>query len=397
MATIIGYWDCAYCGSKKLLGTLQDCPNCGRKRPRSTKFYMSGEDVDIKDITSEATVREFSRRKADWVCPYCDGLNSSLEELCTSCGAGKTDHTYFDEHRPEPNTEAKSIKQLAVDLHMNEITPELPIDEELEPKYVEYIEADLQATEIIHKTFSREQAKPRIPIKQILTYSLIGLLLIASLVGIVYLCIPKQVSLEVQAIEWYYNQTVEECQTFVEEGWSLPYNARKLTSERRWYGTEQVLDYYDTETYTVREITGYERVQDGYTYEDNGNGTFDKQPKYKNEPVYEYVTKTRQVPVYKDEDVYKTWYKYEIDRWITVRHVDSAGTTHDTYWAEVALAEKERSVRGAQTYIIRARLVDNEDQSLKEFHMSEAEWRQVNPGDIIECDVYITGNIKLKE
>ena len=39
---VMGYWDCQYCNSKKIKGTLRECPHCSHPRDSHTKFYMSG-------------------------------------------------------------------------------------------------------------------------------------------------------------------------------------------------------------------------------------------------------------------------------------------------------------------------------------------------------------------
>ena len=51
MATIMGYWDCSYCDKKRILGTEQECPGCGNQRDKDTRFYMSGEDILLEDIS----------------------------------------------------------------------------------------------------------------------------------------------------------------------------------------------------------------------------------------------------------------------------------------------------------------------------------------------------------
>jgi len=35
---VMGYWDCEYCGTHKIKGTLHDCPNCGRQEVKKFAF-----------------------------------------------------------------------------------------------------------------------------------------------------------------------------------------------------------------------------------------------------------------------------------------------------------------------------------------------------------------------
>lgn len=81
----MGYWDCPYCSTKKIPGSDRDCPNCGKPRSASTEFYLDdNEPVVYVDKETEQQVR---LRGRDWVCEYCDSLNSGLDRTCKSCGA----------------------------------------------------------------------------------------------------------------------------------------------------------------------------------------------------------------------------------------------------------------------------------------------------------------------
>ena len=46
---VMGYWDCPVCQTKKIKGTLRDCPNCGAPRGKDVKFYMDGEDLRLTE------------------------------------------------------------------------------------------------------------------------------------------------------------------------------------------------------------------------------------------------------------------------------------------------------------------------------------------------------------
>ena len=39
---VMGYWDCPVCQTKKIKGTVRDCPNCGAPRGKDVRFYMDG-------------------------------------------------------------------------------------------------------------------------------------------------------------------------------------------------------------------------------------------------------------------------------------------------------------------------------------------------------------------
>ena len=109
---VMGYWDCPVCQTKKIKGTVRDCPNCGAPRGKDVRFYMDGEDVRL---TEEEEKKK--GKGADWMCEFCGAYNSALSTSCTSCGAEKTTKSYFDiqkekeEPKPQPQKPADVPKK----------------------------------------------------------------------------------------------------------------------------------------------------------------------------------------------------------------------------------------------------------------------------------------------
>lgn len=81
----MGYWDCPYCSTKKIPGSDRDCPNCGKPRSASTEFYLDDNEPVV--YVNKETEQQVRLRGRDWVCEYCDSLNSGLDRTCKSCGA----------------------------------------------------------------------------------------------------------------------------------------------------------------------------------------------------------------------------------------------------------------------------------------------------------------------
>lgn len=104
---IMGYWDCKQCGTKKIKGTLRDCPSCGMPRGKDVKFYMSGPDIELTDEEKET-----KGKGADWLCKCCGSFNSALDDTCTSCGAERTSDDYFSvKKKQEEEKESASIEE----------------------------------------------------------------------------------------------------------------------------------------------------------------------------------------------------------------------------------------------------------------------------------------------
>ena len=88
---IEGYWDCAYCGAKGILGRYRDCPSCGKPRGEDTVFYHDPpNEQNVVENPEEVS------READWHCEFCDSLNPASAKFCESCGSPRTDKTYFE-------------------------------------------------------------------------------------------------------------------------------------------------------------------------------------------------------------------------------------------------------------------------------------------------------------
>jgi hypothetical protein len=73
-------WDCAYCGTRKLLGkTHRFCPKCGAPQD-SEKRYFPSEDEKV-------AVEDHVYVGADKLCSACGTAMSAKAVHCTQCGA----------------------------------------------------------------------------------------------------------------------------------------------------------------------------------------------------------------------------------------------------------------------------------------------------------------------
>ncbi len=73
-------WDCAYCGTTKLLGHSQrHCATCGAAQDPSRRYFPSDAD--------KVRVHEHRFVGADVACPACRQPMSRAAACCTSCGS----------------------------------------------------------------------------------------------------------------------------------------------------------------------------------------------------------------------------------------------------------------------------------------------------------------------
>ncbi len=73
-------WDCAYCGTRRLLGkTHRFCPACGAPQDPARRYFPSDEE--------KVAVRDHVYVGADRSCASCGSAMSAKAAHCTQCGA----------------------------------------------------------------------------------------------------------------------------------------------------------------------------------------------------------------------------------------------------------------------------------------------------------------------
>lgn len=353
---VMGYWDCQYCGTSHIKGTKRDCPNCDHPRDAGVKFYM--DESNVQYLTPEEA--KTKGKGADWLCSFCNNLNSVLDNECKSCGASKEDSekNYFE-------IKQERMKQKSTD------KPDTEIYKELKPE-------------------SREESPvtEEKPYKQ--WFRKIGIFLLTFLIctGLIYAVLPKTKEFIPQSFEWNYEINVESLETVDESDWTLPSEARLKNTKQEFHHYQQVLDHYETKTrtYTVQVPDGYDI---SYSYSDNGDGTFSqhetKTPKYRSETK----TETYQDPVYRQDPVYQTKYYYEIDKWLHKRYVETSGTDKKPYWGELNLEEKEREGKHKETYHVKGTVKGE----IKTYSCSKEIWEQLEKGGTYKVSVSPGGEI----
>ena len=289
---VMKYWDCEFCGTKKIKGIYRECANCGLPRSENTTFYLSDE---IEYLTEEES--KTKGKGADWVCAFCKSLNSTLDSNCKSCGASREDSTknYFQAQ------EEKKRKQAEKDFKKIE--------------YQKSLDNNDDSSKINSYTLNEPDNKLQsIPFLNKINWKWIagGFASLLLIILVIWAMIPKTEIIEVVDCSWEYNIGIEAEELVEDSGWVLPPEAEELLYTREEiHHYDPVLDHYETRerTYTEQVLDGYDIT---YTYTDNGDGTATqhetKTPKYKSVTR----TETYQEPIYKDVPVTQTKYYYTI-------------------------------------------------------------------------------------
>ena len=368
---ILGYWDCEYCGTKKIKGNVKSCPNCGRPVGDDIKYYIDKNDITyVKD--------EEVPKSEEWRCNYCGSYNRFDVKECMNCGAGRNEEnkTYTQIHDTQQENETERFEK--------EI-------EEYEARYNPYhFNSSILA--------AKEKILPSVTsfIKDNHKKIIISLLAIIVVISVIFLLIPKERTLVITGFSWQRSIVIDKYQTVHEDDWYLPPTARlRYTREEIRSYNKEIVGYED-ETYTEREIVGYKEVVRGYR--DLGNGYFEEITS--SEPVYEYVTKTRTVPKYEDIPVYATKYYFDIDKYVYFRTVETSGLDKSPYWPEEPEEKTnpkigdERVSSKNEVYKISAYIPDK-IEDVHEYSLNFKDWNALKEGDTINCKVYITGYIEI--
>lgn len=281
---IYEYWDCDKCGKKEIRGDVRACPSCGSPRNESIKFYrLEGKEEKVEDLKKA----EELKAGADWLCSFCNTLNSITKDSCVSCGSSKADSekNYFDIQKSK---EAKNQKQNFV-----------------------------------------EQPKSTSSFKKIITWALAGLS--TCIGGICLLTKTHDVKFQVKSVKWEITVPVSRYVRSEKIDWE-----DSLTGEniQRITTTKEIRSYEDRQVGTKTEkYTDSESYQSGTkrecntSYESTGSGASKKVTKCDSVPTYSSrnVTKTRTVPVYQKFPIYANKIKYQSSSFSFLRNFTLSG------------------------------------------------------------------------
>lgn len=348
----MGYWNCNYCNTKNIAGNIRDCPNCGQPRGTDTKFHinMSGPQTHINNSEAES----IRKRGADWICPYCNSLNSNETSECISCGSNKSEstHNYFTQHENENNR--------SYDNH--------------------------ETTRVIAAN-SQQNHKFQYNIKPIILCIAIIFAVIAVISLAVNIFTPKEIQFRINSFQWSRSIDIEHYITVNESDWYVPSGGRIQYTRSEIHHYESTIDHYEQRTRDV--IDYYEEVVVGY--QDLGNGYFEEITEQR--PVYK--TEYYDEPIYKDVPVYDTKYYYEIERWRHSRTINTSGYDHNAYWGKLDLADNEREANRSSEYKITGIIVSKDET--KTFTVSESDWNEMQEDNTYTLIVTINNHAQIKK
>lgn len=326
------YWDCDKCGQKAIRGDIRTCPSCGNARNENIKFYlMEGKEEKVED---KAQAEKF-KAGADWLCSFCETLNSVTDKNCLSCGATQesSKKNYFEVQK----------------------------------------EKELKAAKKVEKTKPVEPPKKPFNWKK---FSIWAVAILGSCITSLYfLGKTHNVSFQVVDVAWERTIPVMRYTTVQQSDWEGELKGDDIVKLK---STQEIRSYEDrqvgtkTETYTESEqYQSGSRKECHTSYESTGSGASKKKTTCDNVPTYSSrtVTKRRTVPVYQKFPVYGTKVIYTANIYTPLREDTLKGKDNEPRWPDVKLGtgvNNKEDTKGEPraTYIVELKKVNPEDKAI---------------------------------
>lgn len=364
----LGAWDCRYCGTKKILGNIFECPRCGHPRHKGVRFYQ----IPDGPIVTKEIQKQLGSGNPNWYCEHCGCGNRDIETLCIDCGAPKGSSPshevkiYRNVNAPKSTKEAeildpdgkswienKAESQYA-HLTSTEELQEIEFydhswDEEepkedyvLQPTIVSSDEDGNITSKLFTSMFNRYFPQKKIPLN-FKKYGLIALSILLSL------------SLVFLGYQIFFN-THKESVTIAKYSWEQKIILEKYSAERESSWSSHPPQAYDIDV--VSKDTGQDiMIHDGWitvsyigtcsqsVYNsrtcsqtvDNGDGSFstDTYECGSYDTQYYSCTQTRQEEIFHYEDIWDNYYTYTIDKWVFVNEFPTSGSDKSPFYAYI--------------------------------------------------------------
>lgn len=362
---IEGLWDCTYCNTKNIGGSIRECPNCGKPRDDNTKYCMPKDKAKFNYLNEEEAAK--ITRKPDWWCLYCGSYNSDNKTHCESCGAERTAENpdYFS------NIEKMEAKKQS---H----SEEYEVQETPTYNYVEksYYSSNTKRKE---ENFFSKNWK---------WFIIIPIILSVVIGAICLIFIPREENITINDIRWERSISIEQYKTVEESDWSVPEGGRILYTKQEIAGYEQVFDHYEEKSREIEKETWVGTEVYVVGHENLGNGYFEEITEIEDVYDYYYETEVYEEPVYRNEPIYGTKYYYEIERWVYERSVKTSGLDKKPYWGELNLNSDERESSKTEYYYI---AYINEKGKKKELSLKYEQWKELEVGDTVKIKKSLFG------
>lgn len=326
---IFEYWDCDKCGQKAIRGDIRNCPSCGNPRNESIRFYrIEGKEEKVTDSKQA----DAFKAGADWLCSFCETLNSILENNCKSCGASKesSEKNYFD------------------------VLNEKKKKEEL-----------------------KKEPAPQTKVSAPINWKKASLWILGFLSGcftcVYFLTRTHDVEFEVIKTHWERTVSIERYERAQFEDWETEIKGDEVQeissrNEIKRYEDRQVGTRTETYTDTESYRSGSKR-ECSTTYESTGSGASKKKTSCSDVPTYSTrsVTKHRDVPIYKKFPVYERKVIYMANKYKHFKDYFASGDDNNPKWPEFTLGKgingkDDKEEKRTELYLVELKKIDEKEK-----------------------------------
>ena len=372
---VFEYWDCDKCGQKAIRGDIRTCPSCGNARNENIKFYlMEGKEEKVED----KTLADKFKAGADWLCSFCETLNSVTDNNCLSCGATQesSKKNYFEVQKEKELKAAKKVEQTK------------PMSETKKP-------------------FNWKK------------FSIWAVAILGSCIGTLYfLGKTHNVTFQVVEVAWVRTIPVNRYTTIQQTDWEDELKGDDIVKIK---SNQEIRSYEDrqvgtkTESYTESEQyrTGSRR-ECSTSYQSTGSGASKKVTSCDDVPTYSSrtVRKTREVPVYKKFPIYGTKVIYTANLYTPLREDTLRGRDNEPRWPDVKLGvgvngKEDQKGEPKVSYIVELKKVNPEEKAkdLQKIKTTEEKFRNyyilneavIRPVNIFDDIVLEKGEERVEE
>lgn len=372
---VFEYWDCDKCGQKAIRGDVRTCPSCGNARNENINFYlMEGKEEKVED----KSLSDKFKAGADWLCSFCETLNSVTDNTCLSCGASQesSKKNYFEIQKEKAVKEKKTVSE----------------NQQISNK---------------DKPFNWKKFG-------IWAIAILG----SCLTSLYFLGKTHDVAFQVIDVNWERTIPINRYTTLQLTDWEDELKGEDIVKLKE---TQEIRSYEDrqvgTKTESYSESEEYQtgtRRECSTSYESTGSGASKKITSCDDVPIYSSrtVRKTREVPVYQKFPIYGNKIIYKANMYQPLREETLQGKDNDPKSPEVILGvgvneKKDREGELRATYLVELKKVNPQDKAIdiQKIKTTEEKFRNyyilnttvVRPVNIFDEIVLENGEEKFEE
>ena len=335
---------------------------------------MEGKEEKVED----KTLADKFKAGADWLCSFCETLNSVTDNNCLSCGATQesSKKNYFEVQKEKELKAAKKVEQTK------------PMSETKKP-------------------FNWKK------------FSIWAVAILGSCIGTLYfLGKTHNVTFQVVEVAWERTIPVNRYTTIQQTDWEDELKGDDIVKIK---SNQEIRSYEDrqvgtkTESYTESEQyrTGSRR-ECSTSYQSTGSGASKKVTSCDDVPTYSSrtVRKTREVPVYKKFPIYGTKVIYTANLYTPLREDTLRGRDNEPRWPDVKLGvgvngKEDQKGEPKVSYIVELKKVNPEEKAkdLQKIKTTEEKFRNyyilneavIRPVNIFDDIVLEKGEERVEE